>query len=81
MKSLTPSDLKAILHSKRANLFYLEHFKSYQEQKSKLPYINMTSLTNGQRFHLFIDKQLKDKEKKGYFSCYGLSSSSTVSLF
>jgi CRISPR-associated protein Cas1 len=25
MKSITPSDLKSILHSKRANLYYLEH--------------------------------------------------------
>ena len=25
MQVLTPSDLKTILHSKRANLYYLEH--------------------------------------------------------
>ena len=25
MKDFTPSDLKTILHSKRANLYYLEH--------------------------------------------------------
>ncbi len=25
MEQLSPTDLKAILHSKRANLYYLEH--------------------------------------------------------
>ncbi|MFT5084471.1 MAG: CRISPR-associated protein Cas1 [Lentisphaeria bacterium] len=31
MKDLSPSDLKAILHSKRANLFYLEHCRVMQK--------------------------------------------------
>ena len=31
MKNLAPSDLKAILHSKRANLYYLEHCRVMQK--------------------------------------------------
>lgn len=31
MKDLSPSDLKSILHSKRANLFYLEHCRVMQK--------------------------------------------------
>ena len=31
MKDLSPSDLKAILHSKRANLYYLEHCRVMQK--------------------------------------------------
>ena len=31
MEQLTPSDLKAILHSKRANLYYLEHCRVMQK--------------------------------------------------
>ncbi|RDI29160.1 hypothetical protein DFR41_101916 [Pseudacidovorax intermedius] len=29
MDDLSPSDLKAILHSKRANLYYLEHCRAW----------------------------------------------------
>ena len=31
MKDFSPSDLKAILHSKRANLYYLEHCRVMQK--------------------------------------------------
>ncbi len=31
MEQLNPSDLKAILHSKRANLYYLEHARVMQK--------------------------------------------------
>ena len=31
MEQLNPSDLKAILHSKRANLYYLEHCRVMQK--------------------------------------------------
>ena len=59
----------------------LAHFADYKERSSKLPYINMTSLTNGQRFRLFIEKETKEQLQAGYFSCYGLSNSTTVPLF
>ncbi len=59
----------------------LAHFDGYQEQHSKLPYINMTSQTNVQRFRLFIEKIEKEQPQTGTFSCYGLSDSAIVPLF
>lgn len=59
----------------------LEHFDGFEEQHSKLPYINMVSETNGQRFRLFIEKKIVDGPQSGFFSCYGLSNTTTVPLF
>lgn len=59
----------------------LSHFGNFEEQRSNLPYINMTSQTNGQRFRLFIEKQAMEQPKTGLFSCYGLSNTTTVPLF
>jgi len=59
----------------------LAHFATYEEERSRLPYINMHSETNGQRFRLFIEKQPKEQAQTGLYSCYGLSSNTTVPLF
>lgn len=59
----------------------LAHFTDYKEQQSRLPFINMISQTNGQHFRLFIEKQEKEQPQSGYFTCYGLSHSTTVPLF
>ena len=59
----------------------LLHFENFEEQLSKLPYINMTSQTNGQRFRLFIEKQVMEQPQTGLYSCYGLSNITTVPLF
>jgi CRISPR-associated endonuclease Csy4 len=59
----------------------LAHFEDFKEQHSKLPYINMTSQTNGHRFRLFIEKQAMEQPHGGLFSCYGLSNMTTVPLF
>ena len=59
----------------------LAHYANYEEQQSKLPYINMTSLTNGNHFRLFIEKRAVEQPKTGLFSCYGLSNTTTVPLF
>jgi CRISPR-associated endonuclease Csy4 len=59
----------------------LAHFEDFGEQRSKLPYINMTSQTNGQRFRLFIEKHAMEQPQTGLFSCYGLSNTTTVPLF
>jgi CRISPR-associated endonuclease Csy4 len=59
----------------------LAHFTDYKEQQSRLPFINMISQTNGQHFRLFIEKQEKEQPQGGYFTCYGLSHSTTVPLF
>ena len=59
----------------------LAHYEGFEEQHSKLPYINITSQTNGQRFRLFIEKQAMEQPQTGLFSCYGLSNITTVPLF
>ncbi len=59
----------------------LAHFKSYEEERSDLPYINMHSETNGHHFRLFIERKLVKKEQIGLFSCYGLSNKTTVPIF
>lgn len=59
----------------------LVHFETYEAERSRLPYINMQSQTNGQRFRLFIEKKIEDKLQIGTYSCYGLSNTATVPLF
>jgi len=59
----------------------LLHFENFEDQSSNLPYINMTSQTNGQRFRLFIEKQVMEQPQTGLYSCYGLSNTTTVPLF
>ncbi len=59
----------------------LAHFEDFEEQRSNLPYINMSSETNGQRFLLFIEKQAVEQPQIGLYSCYGLSNTTTVPLF
>jgi CRISP-associated protein Cas1 len=48
MDDLSPSDLKAILHSKRANLYYLEHCRVMQKD-GRVLYLKEAPLhkTNG----------------------------------
>ena len=59
----------------------LLHYENFEEGRSNLPYINMTSQTNGQRFRLFIEKQAMEQPQTGLYSCYGLSNTTTVPLF
>ena len=59
----------------------MAHFANYKEQYSRLPYINMTSQTNGQHFRLFIEKKIMKRIQTGYYSCYGLSRTTTVPCF
>lgn len=59
----------------------LTHFESFEHQHSKLPYINMTSQTNGQRFRLFIERRETEQPQAGFYSCYGLSRITTVPMF
>ena len=59
----------------------MAHYDGYVGQHSQLPYINMISQTNGQRFKLFIEKQEKNEPHMGLYSCYGLSNTATVPLF
>jgi len=59
----------------------LAHYDDFEEQQSKLPYINMISQTNKHHFRLFIEKQEMKEPQAGRFSCYGLSNQTTVPIF
>ncbi len=59
----------------------LAHYENYNEQRCRLPYINMISQSNGQHFRIFIKKQEMKLPQPGLFSCYGLSNITTVPLF
>ena len=59
----------------------MAYYEGFEEQSSNLPYINMISQTNGQRFKLLIEKQEKNEPHMGLYSCYGLSNSATVPIF
>ena len=59
----------------------LVHFESYKEPLSKLPYIYMRSETTKNSFPLFIEKEIMELPQIGFYSCYGLSRTSTVPLF
>lgn len=52
-----------------------------EEAFTRLPFVNMKSQTTGQRFRLFIDRQLADQPVAGHFSSYGLSHGATVPDF
>lgn len=59
----------------------LSFYNDYDAPESKLPFINMHSLTNSNNFRIYIAKEIKEQPKTGFFSCYGLSNETTVPLF
>ena len=59
----------------------MKHFFGFKGQESKLPFINMTSLSKNERFRLFIKKEIIDQATTGEFNCYGLSKTATVPWF
>ena len=59
----------------------LAHYAGFEDKKSKLPFINVQSLSKGERFRLFIGREFCDQAVDGDFSCYGLGKAATVPLF
>lgn len=60
----------------------LEKIKATQSQQSKLPFLQLKSNSNGQKFCLFIDQgSIVDVAVAGRFSDYGLSDSATIPHF
>ncbi len=51
----------------------LWQFNNFKEQESKLPFINMNSLSKNKRFRLFIGKEIVREKVSGKFTSYGLS--------
>lgn len=57
-------------------------YKNMKMQEIYLPYIQMLSLTNEQRFKLFIEKQMiESKSSNQMFTTYGLSVNASVPEF
>lgn len=59
----------------------LEYYASFTDQETNLPFINMQSLTQGEKFRLFIAREVFENSENGTFNCYGLSQGATVPLF
>ncbi|HEO1818375.1 type I-F CRISPR-associated endoribonuclease Cas6/Csy4 [Acinetobacter baumannii] len=68
---------------KRGDIGFDEALARYSQvvTTTKLPYIQMKSLTSDQPFKLFIEKQPAAKSDNQVFSTYGLSSESSVPEF
>lgn len=63
----------------------INHFKHYKTE-SKLPYINIRSLSTdcgdeSRRFKIFIERNISKEKGEGVFNCYGLSKTATVPWF
>lgn len=58
----------------------LELFK-LKKATPHMPYIQIKSLSTGEHFSLFIQKKEVNKENKGHFGSYGLSTDGTVPEF
>lgn len=67
----------------RNDISFDDAIKLYQNRvtTTDLPFIQMKSLTNDQRFKLFIEKRIAPKSSESKFNTYGLSSNSTVPEF
>ncbi|WP_077338621.1 type I-F CRISPR-associated endoribonuclease Cas6/Csy4 [Pseudocolwellia agarivorans] len=51
----------------------LQHYASFNDEQSKLPFINVNSLSKSEQFRLFIDQKKVSEATVGEFTCYGLS--------
>ena len=51
----------------------LKHFNNFKEQESKLPFVNMNSLSKKEQFRLFIGKEIVKQTESSEFTSYGLS--------
>ena len=50
----------------------LKHFNNFKGQESKLPFVNMNSLSKKERFRLFVRKEIAREKVSGIFTSYGL---------
>ncbi|WP_458399247.1 type I-F CRISPR-associated endoribonuclease Cas6/Csy4 [Mailhella sp.] len=60
----------------------VEALSENREKRLELPYVNVRSASNGERFRLFIEAgPIEPEATLGTFSCYGLSPVATVPWF
>lgn len=69
--------------AKRGDIDFDEALSRYQNvvTTTDLPFVQMKSLTSGQPFKLFIEKQPAEQSASQVFSTYGLSSESSIPEF
>jgi len=51
----------------------LQFYASFNDEQSKLPFINVNSLSKNEQFRLFIQQEKVSKAVVGEFTCYGFS--------
>ncbi|KGJ88692.1 type I-F CRISPR-associated endoribonuclease Cas6/Csy4 [Thalassotalea sp. ND16A] len=60
----------------------LQHYASFEDEQTKLPFINVKSLSKGEQFRIFIGQEVSNQPQTGVFNCYGLSkTTATVPWF
>ena len=62
------------------NEFEQEVEKKYAT-KEQLPHVSLRSISNGQKFILFVKQEKRPQSTEGFFSSYGLSNTTTVPWF
>lgn len=70
--------------AKRKEIDYkeaLKHYENFSEQETKLPFVNVKSLSSNNEMKIFILQEFKDKKVEGEFNAYGLSKTATVPWF
>jgi len=85
-KFKTNREALARRQAKRKGISYEEAIQNYasfdeNKNKTKLPYVNIKSLSTGREMKVFIKKSEPKERKDGLFSTYGLSNKSTVPWF
>lgn len=67
---------------KDPSISFEEALKRYKKSDStKLPYIQINSLSSSNSFRLLVERRISETENQGCFSCYGLSDNATVPIF
>ncbi len=51
----------------------MAHYVGFKDEESKLPFINMESLSEKKKFRLFIQQEIVAEAVVGEFNCYGFS--------
>jgi len=73
---------RAIKKGKLTEEEALQRIPDSVSQRSNLPFVNVKSLSNGERYPLFIRQgEIRQQASPGEFSSYGLSASATVPWF
>lgn len=51
----------------------IQHYASFNDELTKLPFINVSSLSKNEQFRLFVEQTKMKEAIEGSFNCYGLS--------